>query len=35
MRAPTGSLIARTNRLIVRRQIDYGARLPAWGISDL
>ncbi len=35
MRAPTGSLIARTNRLIVHRQIDYGAMLGLpWGISE-
>ena len=35
MRAPAGSLLERTNRLIVRRQIDYGAaaRTP-WGISE-
>jgi cyclic beta-1,2-glucan synthetase len=35
MRAPTGSLLEQTSRLIVRRQIDYGAalRLP-WGISE-
>jgi cyclic beta-1,2-glucan synthetase len=35
MRAPTGSLIEGTSRLIVRRQIDYGARLGLpWGISE-
>ncbi len=35
MRAPVGSLIERTSRLIVRRQIDYGAKLSLpWGISE-
>jgi len=35
MRAPAGSLIERTSRLIVRRQIDYGAMLSLpWGISE-
>jgi cyclic beta-1,2-glucan synthetase len=35
MRAPVASLIEGTNRLIVRRQIDYGARLGLpWGISE-
>ena len=35
MRAPLGSLIGQTSRLIVRGQIDYGAarHLP-WGISE-
>jgi cyclic beta-1,2-glucan synthetase len=35
MRAPAGTLLERTNRLVVRRQIDYGnqLRLP-WGISE-
>ena len=35
MRAPAASLIAQTNRLIVRRQIAYAAtrRLP-WGVSE-
>ena len=35
MRAPTGSLLAQTNRLIVKRQMAYGAdlRVP-WGISE-
>jgi len=35
MRAPLGSLIERTNELIVRRQIDYadGLGVP-WGISE-
>ncbi|WP_456151552.1 GH36-type glycosyl hydrolase domain-containing protein [Defluviicoccus vanus] len=35
MRAPAGSLIERTSRLIVRRQIDYGTTLNVpWGISE-
>ncbi|MBW4090377.1 MAG: glycosyl transferase [Proteobacteria bacterium] len=35
MRAPAGSLIEQTSRLIVRRQIDYGASLGVpWGISE-
>jgi cyclic beta-1,2-glucan synthetase len=35
MRAPTGSLLEQTNRLIVRRQIEYGATLGVpWGISE-
>ena len=35
MRAPAGSLLEETSRLIVRRQISYGAerKLP-WGISE-
>ncbi|WP_244511018.1 GH36-type glycosyl hydrolase domain-containing protein [Magnetospirillum fulvum] len=35
MRAPAGSLIEQTSRLVVRRQIDYaaGQDLP-WGISE-
>lgn len=35
MRAPLGSLLEQTNRLIVRRQIDYAAaqNIP-WGISE-
>ncbi len=35
MRAPAGSLLEQTNRLIVRRQISYGAAhgVP-WGISE-
>ncbi len=35
MRAPLGSLIERTNELVVRRQIDYadGLGVP-WGISE-
>ncbi|MGE3839050.1 MAG: glucoamylase family protein [Hyphomonadaceae bacterium] len=35
MRAPTGSLLERTNRLIVRRQREYGAKLGVpWGMSE-
>ena len=35
MRAPAGSLLEQTSRLIVRRQIDYGAeRGVPWGISE-
>ncbi len=35
MRAPAGSLIEQTSRLIVRRQIDYGAKLGVpWGVSE-
>lgn len=35
MRAPAGSLIEQTSRLIVQRQIDHGARLGVpWGISE-
>ncbi|MBK8174873.1 MAG: glycosyl transferase [Rhodospirillales bacterium] len=35
MRAPAGSLIERTSRLIVRRQIDHGTTLGLpWGISE-
>ena len=35
MRAPAGSLSKRTSRLIVRRQIDYGAKLGVpWGVSE-
>jgi cyclic beta-1,2-glucan synthetase len=35
MRAPVGSLLEQTDRLVVRRQIEYGAKrgLP-WGISE-
>ena len=35
MRAPLGSLLEQTNRLVVRRQIDYAAakNIP-WGISE-
>jgi cyclic beta-1,2-glucan synthetase len=35
MRAPRGSLLERTNRLIVRRQIAYGtSRGLPWGVSE-
>jgi cyclic beta-1,2-glucan synthetase len=35
MRAPTGSLLEQTDRLVVRRQIRYGAKLGLpWGISE-
>ena len=35
MRAPTGSLLATTNRLIVQRQISYAtARNLPWGMSE-
>ncbi len=35
MRAPSGSLLEQTNRLIVRRQIEYGrAHKRPWGISE-
>ncbi len=35
MRAPAGSLLAQTNRLVVRRQIAYAAKLGLpWGISE-
>jgi cyclic beta-1,2-glucan synthetase len=35
MRAPTGGLLDTTTKLIVRRQIDYAARLSVpWGISE-
>jgi cyclic beta-1,2-glucan synthetase len=35
MRAPLGSLIEKTNDLIVRRQIDYAGRLGLpWGVSE-
>ena len=35
MRAPLGSLLEQTNRLIVRRQIEYGQRQGRpWGISE-
>ncbi|HZM34226.1 MAG TPA: glucoamylase family protein [Burkholderiales bacterium] len=35
MRAPAGSLLEQTSRLVVRRQIDYGALLDVpWGISE-
>ena len=35
MRAPAGSLLEQTNRLVVRRQIAHGAELGVpWGISE-
>jgi cyclic beta-1,2-glucan synthetase len=35
MRAPVGSLLEQTNRLVVRRQMKYGAELGMpWGISE-
>jgi cyclic beta-1,2-glucan synthetase len=35
MRAPVGSLLEQTNRLIVRRQIEYGNALHVpWGVSE-
>src|SRR3970282_482817 len=35
MRAPAGSLIGQTSRLVVRRQIAYGAGLGLpWGVSE-
>ncbi|MBS0473483.1 MAG: glycosyl transferase [Proteobacteria bacterium] len=35
MRAPAGSILAETNRLIVRRQRAYGAEIGVpWGISE-
>ena len=35
MRAPAGSLLEQTNRLTVRRQIAYAAKLALpWGISE-
>jgi cyclic beta-1,2-glucan synthetase len=35
MRAPSGSLLEQTNRLVVRRQEEYGAALGGpWGISE-
>ena len=35
MRAPAGSLLEQTNRLVVRRQIEYGTKLGVpWGISE-
>lgn len=35
MRAPAGTLLERTNRLVVRRQIQYGKQLGLpWGISE-
>ncbi len=35
MRAPAGSLLEQTNRLVVRRQMEYGAQLGVpWGVSE-
>jgi cyclic beta-1,2-glucan synthetase len=35
MRAPAGSLLEETSRLVVRRQVNYGATLDVpWGISE-
>ena len=35
MRAPSGSLLEQTNRLIVRRQLEYGVELGVpWGMSE-
>jgi cyclic beta-1,2-glucan synthetase len=35
MRVPPGSVIAQTNRLVVRRQMDYAAGLHVpWGVSE-
>ncbi|MGC2494223.1 GH36-type glycosyl hydrolase domain-containing protein [Candidatus Binatus sp.] len=35
MRAPMGSLLEQTNRLVVRRQMKYGAELGMpWGVSE-
>jgi cyclic beta-1,2-glucan synthetase len=35
MRAPAGSLLEQTNRLVVRRQIKYGTQLGVpWGVSE-
>jgi cyclic beta-1,2-glucan synthetase len=35
MRAPAESLVEQTNRLVVRRQIEYGATLKTpWGVSE-
>ena len=35
MRAPADSLIEQTNRLVVRRQIEYGASAGTpWGVSE-
>ncbi len=35
MRAPSGSLLEQTNRLIVQRQIQYGGELGIpWGVSE-
>ncbi|MGB6552123.1 MAG: glucoamylase family protein [Candidatus Binataceae bacterium] len=35
MRAPVGSLLEQTNRMVVRRQMEYGEQLGVpWGISE-
>ena len=35
MRAPVGSLLEQTNRMVVRRQMEYGAQLGVpWGVSE-
>ena len=35
MRAPAGSILDQTSRLVVRRQIEYGRELGVpWGISE-
>lgn len=35
MRAPSGSLVEQTSRLVVQRQVNYGANLGTpWGISE-
>jgi cyclic beta-1,2-glucan synthetase len=35
MREPSGGLLEQTNRLIVRRQIEYGSELGIpWGVSE-
>src|SRR6185503_2796928 len=35
MRTPTGSVLEHTNRVIVRRQIEYGKTLGTpWGVSE-
>jgi hypothetical protein len=35
MRAPAGSLLEQTSRLVVRRQMTYGAKLGVpWGVSE-
>ncbi|HEY4263708.1 MAG TPA: glucoamylase family protein [Micropepsaceae bacterium] len=35
MRAPAGSILDQTNRIVVRRQIEYGRQLGVpWGVSE-
>jgi cyclic beta-1,2-glucan synthetase len=35
MRAPLGSLLEQTNRMVVRRQMEYGTQLGVpWGVSE-